>query len=136
MMVTVLEGLLVGVGWISVPFPPNIVVNSATSITSSNLMVLGEPWNLQVSDLHSFFRLIHVESAGTRRRWSVQTYRSNIFLNCIFFFFSSALVDAVVVAFDGPACELDASSSGTEVDAADFLARLAGGGCAASSSSS
>ena len=57
MMVTVLLGLLSGVGWISVPFPEKIASNSDCSHTSSILMVLGDPWNLTLSDLHSFFSL-------------------------------------------------------------------------------
>lgn len=57
MMVTVLLGLLSGVGWISVPLPEKIASNSACSHTSSILMVLGDPWNLTLSDLHSFFNL-------------------------------------------------------------------------------
>lgn len=57
MMVTVLLGLLLGVGWISVPCPEKIASNSDCSHTSSILIVLGDPWNLRPSDLHSFFSL-------------------------------------------------------------------------------
>jgi hypothetical protein len=59
-MVTVLLGLLVGVGWIKVPLPPNMASNSAVWRTSSILIVLGDPWNLQVSFLHSFFSLVRL----------------------------------------------------------------------------
>lgn len=48
-MVTVLEGLLVGVGWMTVPFPPNIV-NSATL----NLMLLEETVYTDVPIKHLF----------------------------------------------------------------------------------
>lgn len=57
MMVTVLLGLFVGVGWMSVPFPPKIVSNSDGSKTSSTLTDFDAPWNLHVSDLHSFLIL-------------------------------------------------------------------------------
>ena len=57
-MVTVLLGLFVGVGWIKFPLPLNMASNSAVWRTSSILIVFGEPWNLQVSFLHSFFSLV------------------------------------------------------------------------------
>ena len=96
-MVTVLLGLLLGVGWISVPFPEKIASNLDCSHTSSILIVLGDPWNLTLSDLHSFFSL-RVDDGKPERggiRHGNWAYRSNIFLTCILDFFSSAL--------DGPA---------------------------------
>jgi hypothetical protein len=57
------------------------------------------------------------------------SYLSKIFLSCNFRFFSSALLEEAVGA---DADEEDEASAG----AADFLARFAGGGCAANSSSS
>ena len=57
MMVTVLLGLFVGVGWIRTPLPMKIVSNSGYSMISSIRMLFDEPWNLHFSLLHSFFRL-------------------------------------------------------------------------------
>lgn len=74
-------------------------------------------------------------TTGHEKREDSGTDRSYNFLNCIFFFFSSALVD-VAVKVDGPACAFGASSVVAAVDAADFLARFAGGGWASSWSSS
>ncbi len=73
MMVTVLLGLFVGVGWTRTPLPMKIASNSGYSMISSIRMLFDEPWNLHFSLLHSFFRLrarvtTRVLSNETRRR--------------------------------------------------------------------
>ena len=57
MIVTVLFGLFVGVGWTRTPLPMKIASNSGYSMISSILMLLEVPWNLYFSLLHSFLRL-------------------------------------------------------------------------------
>ena len=123
MMVTVLVGLFCGVGCKSVPLPPNKLWNSAFSSISSNLTVLGAPWNLRSAALQSFLRLRKCRNQGRRNRPRRATYRSKIFFTCIFRFFSSsfAFPELGPAATSPPASDAEVVSALTEV-----RARLAG----------